>query len=160
MKRIILLAIVTVLTTAVYAQTEKEDLAIVQSVFQKQKADLVKQNLQLSDAQSQVFWPIYEEYEGKRVNLSTQRSAIIADYLKGYDTLTDQESDDLANRVFANDKSLTDLQKSYFKKFSKAIGGKNAAKFYQLESYLQAIIRVKVQDNIPFIGELDKTTRQ
>lgn len=160
MKRIILLAIVTVLTTAVYAQTEKEDLAIVQSVFQKQKADLVKQNLQLSDAQGQVFWPIYEEYEGKRVNLSTQRATIITDYLKGYDTLTDQEADNLASRIFSNDKSMTDLQKSYFKKFSKAIGGKNAAKFYQLESYLQSIIRVRVQDNIPFIGELDKTTRQ
>jgi hypothetical protein len=157
MKRIILAAVVTLFTISAFAQTSKEDLAIVQSVFQKKKADLVKQNIKLSDAQGKVFWPLYETYESKRLALSSQRAAIVNDYLKGYDTATGQEYIALANRTFANDKSYTDLQKSYFKKFADAIGGKNAAKFYQLENYLQEIVRIKVQDNIPFIGELDKS---
>jgi hypothetical protein len=44
-----------------------------------------------------------------------------------------------------------------FSKAKKVIGGKNAAKFVQLEQYLQTIIRSHIQDNIPFIDELDKT---
>jgi hypothetical protein len=156
MKRIILSAILTVFALGAFAQVQNEDLAIILSVFQKDKADIVKNNLKLSDAQGKVFWPLYEEYEAKRLNLSKQRATIINDYLKGYDTLTGQEASALVNRVFANDKSLTELEKSYFKKFADGIGGLNAAKFYQLENYLTQIVRLHVQDEIPFIGELDK----
>jgi hypothetical protein len=82
--------------------------------------------------------------------------AIVNDYLKSYDKLTGQESTVLINRIFANDKSYSDMQKSYFPKFAGAVGGKNAAKFFQLETYLQLIVRLHFQDQIPFIGELDK----
>ncbi len=156
MKRIILTTIAALFAISAFAQIQKEDLAIIQSKFQKTKTDLVKANIRMSDAQGKVFWPLYETYETKRLALSNQRAAIINDYLTGYKTLTGQEASALANRTFANDKSFTDLQKSYFKKFADAIGGVNAAKFYQLENYLQEIVRLQVQDNIPFIGELDK----
>ncbi len=157
MKRIILTAIVTLFTISAFAQVSNEDLAIVQSVFQKQKADLVKENIKMSDAQSKQFWPLYEDYEAKRLALSKKRAAIVNDYLKGYNTLNGQGFSALAVRTFASDKAFTDLQSSYYPKFASTIGGKNAVKFYQLETYLQQIVRVKVQDNIPFIDELDKT---
>ena len=157
MKRIILAAIVSLFTISAFAQVSNEDLAIIQSVFQKQKTDLVKQNIKMSDAQSKQFWPLYETYEAKRLALSKKRAAIVNDYLKEFDTLKGQGFSALAVRTFANDRAFTDLQSSYFPKFASAIGGKNAVKFYQLEIYLQQIVRLKVQDNIPFIDELDKT---
>ena len=70
--------------------------------------------------------------------------------------MNSQSSTALMTRVFANDKAFTNLQQTYFPKFSAAVGGKNAAQFYQLEIYLQMIVRLRVQDEIPFIGELDK----
>lgn len=160
MKRIILTLILSAFTLGVFAQIQSEDLAIVQSYFQKDKKDLVKQNIKMSDAQAQVFWPIYDEYEGKRLKLSNERVAIINDYLKQFSTLTGQEASDLSYRTFASDKAFTDLQKSYFKKFQGAIGGVNAAKFYQLENYLTEIVRLRVQDEIPFIGELKKKAKK
>jgi len=160
MKRILLTLIFSAFTLGVFAQIQSEDLAIIQSYFQKDKKDLVKQNIKMSDVQAQAFWPIYDAYEAKRLTLSNERAAIINDYLKGFSTLTGQEAIALVNRTFANDKSFTDLQKSYFKKFSNAIGGLNAAKYYQLENYLTEIVRMRVQDEIPFIGELKKKARK
>ena len=156
MKRILLTLVFTAFTLGVFAQIKNEDLAITQAYFQKDKKDLVKANLKLSDAQSQAFWPIYDQYDAKRLALSNQRVQIINDYLKAFSTLTSDDAIALTNRVFANDKSYLDLKKSYFKKFAAAIGGKNAAKFYQLENYVQEIVRLKVQDEIPFIGEIKK----
>ena len=37
----------------------------------------------------------------------------------------------------------------------KIIGGKEAAKFFQLEDYLENTIRISIQEQIPFIGEMD-----
>jgi len=48
------------------------------------------------------------------------------------------------------------LYDTYFKKFSAVTGGKNAAKLFQLETYLQTIVRLAIMNNIPFVGELDK----
>src|ERR1700749_1740333 len=121
MKRIILLTVTTLFTLSVFAQVSKEDAAIVQSVFMKNKKDLVKANIKMSDAQAAAFWPIYDQYEAKRLTLSNERIAIVNDYLKSVSTLTGQESLALCNRVFANDKSYTDLQKSYLKKFANVI---------------------------------------
>jgi ABC-type Fe3+-hydroxamate transport system substrate-binding protein len=156
MKRILLAAILMAFTLGAFAQVSSEDLAIIQSVYSKDKSDIIKSKLNLSDAQGKAFWPLYDQYEAKRVRLSNQRVAIINDYLKKYDQLNGQSSTALMNRVFANDKAFTNLQQSYFPQFAAAVGGKNAAKFYQLENYLQLIVRLHVQDEIPFIGELDK----
>jgi hypothetical protein len=42
----------------------------------------------------------------------------------------------------------------------KVLGGLEAAKFMQVENYLQTSIRSEVQEAIPFIGELDKSRKQ
>jgi hypothetical protein len=160
MKRIFLTLLLSAFTFAVFAQIQNEDLAITQAYFQKDKKDLVKSSLKLSEAQSQAFWPLYDQYDAKRLALSNQRAQIINDYLKAFKTLTGDEAVALTNRVFASDKSYLDLKKSYFKKFVAAIGGKNAAKFYQLENYVQEVVRLKIQDNIPFIGEIQKNAKQ
>jgi len=160
MKRILLTLLFAAFTIGAFAQIQNEDLAITQAYFQKDKKDLVKSSLKLSAAQSQAFWPLYDQYDAKRLALSNQRAQIINDYLKAFRTLTGDEAVALTNRVFANDKSYLDLKKSYFKKFVTAVGGKNASKFYQLENYVQEIVRLKVQDNIPFIGEIQKTAKQ
>jgi hypothetical protein len=155
MKRIILFSIAAFLISKTSnAQTSKEDLAIIQDVFQKDKTTLIRENLGLSESQGTAFWPVYEQYEAKRAALSRERAEILANYLQAYDTLTDQEATDLVKRTISNDQAVSKLQKSYLSKFSKGVGGKNTAKFYQLENYIQQIVRSDIQDQIPFIGEL------
>ena len=160
MKRIILVTIIILFAITAYGQVNKDDLAITQSYFRKSKTEVVKENLKISDAQGQKFWPIYEAYEDKRGKLSNERAAIINDYLKQFNTLTEQEAETLIMRTLSNDKSFTSLQKSYVKKFASAVGGKNTAKFYQLETYLHELLRLSIQDEIPFIGELNKHKRK
>jgi hypothetical protein len=152
MKRIIITIVLSAFTFGAFAQISKEDMAIVQAHFQKDKKELVTQVMKLNEAQGQAFWPVYDEYETKRAALSTQRIGIINDYLKAYKSITDQDATALMGRLFANDKSLADLQKEFYTKFSAAIGGKSAAKFYQLEYYVQSIVKEKVMTSLPVIG--------
>jgi hypothetical protein len=160
MKRIILATIITLFAATAFAQVSSEDLAIAQSLAQKQKTDVIKKNIKMSDAQSAVFWPIYDEYQGKQRKLYTDRATIMNDYLKQAKTLTGQEADNLADRMFDNEKSLTSLQKTYFKKFSEAIGGVNAVKFYQYENYLQGLEKLKLQTQVPYIDEFSKSLKE
>jgi hypothetical protein len=39
---------------------------------------------------------------------------------------------------------------------SKTIGSVKAAQFYQMESYINNVINLGIQENIPFVGELEQ----
>ena len=137
-----------------FSQTDKEDLAIVRAVFNKEKKMLV-QDYMTFDTPNDAFWTEYDAYEVKRSNLSMERVQILSDYADQYNNLTDAQAEALVKRITANDASFLSLQKTYFKKISKVAGAKNAAKFFQLENYLQVVVRKKIMENIPFIDELD-----
>jgi hypothetical protein len=157
MKRIILSTILMAFTYCAFAQVSDEDLAIIQSVFQKNKTEIIKSKMTFTDAQNKAFWPLYKEYQAKRRALGTQRVGIINDYLKSFDKLSGEQASSLVNRVFANDRAYTAVEQEYYPKFAAACGRLNAVKYYQLETYLQLIIKLHIQEEIPFIGELDKT---
>lgn len=161
MKKTIIVLAACFITATTFAQdaVSKEDIDVIQSVFGKEKKELVQQYMTLAPDQSAKFWSIYDEYEVKRKELNRQRIGIIQDYATAYDKLDNAKADDLAKRALENEISLDKLHLQYYKKVSTAVGGVNAAKFFQLEGYLQTIIKAHVMDQIPFIGELDKTKK-
>lgn len=155
MKKLLLL-LVLIFTVGAFAQS-KEDVEIIQAVYGKSKADLMKQYLNLNEAQTVAFQPIYDKYETERKALGKKKIQIINDYAVNYATLDDAKAAELTEANLKNNLDLEKLLSSTFGKVKKAIGGVNAAKFVQLEQYLQVTVRNEIQDSIPFIGELDKT---
>lgn len=161
MKKIILILIVAITSFTSYAQSSyKEDLEVVQSIYGKSKSDLVKQYMNLSDAQSAAFTKVYDNYETARKALGQAKFQLVNDYAANYATLTDEKADELAKGTLKNHLDYEKLYSKTYGQAKKAIGAINAAKFIQLEVYLQTIIRAEIQEAIPFIGELDKSKVQ
>ncbi|TDO73301.1 hypothetical protein EV143_106243 [Flavobacterium chryseum] len=153
MKKLFLLLAITVSTT-MFAQDE---VAIIQDIYGKSKEQIVDQYLNLSDEQAKAFEEVYNNYEKDRKALGAKKIQIIDDYATNYSTLTDEKADELTKNNLTNNVDLEKLLSKTYGKAKKVIGPMNAAKFIQLEQYLQIIIRSEIQDSIPFIGELDKT---
>ncbi len=144
------------LTLSAYAQSNKEEVSIIQNLYGMEKKEVIRQVMDLTDIQASGFWPIYDEYETERKKLGADRIAIINDYINSYTTLTDAKADELINRVFKNDAALDKLQKTYYGKIKKVLSPLKAAQFTQVESYLQTAIRSAVSEELPFIGEFKK----
>jgi hypothetical protein len=144
-----------------YAQSSyKEDVELVQSIYGKSKSDLVKQYMNLSDTQNAAFTKVYDNYESERKALGQTKLQLINNYAENYATLTEEKADELAKGTLKNNQDYEKLYSKTYGQAKKAIGAINAAKFIQLEVYLQTVIRNEIQDAIPFIGELDKTKVQ
>ncbi|PWB21910.1 hypothetical protein [Flavobacterium sp. HTF] len=159
-KIIIVLAILFAVNFGYSQSSFKEDVDVVQSIYGKSKSDLMKEYMNLSDSQAVLFAKVYEKYEEERKALGQVKFQLINNYAANYATLTDQKADELAKGILKNN---LDYEKLYTKTYSqakKAIGAINAAKFMQIEVYLQTIIRGEILDSIPFIGELEKTKNQ
>ena len=155
----ILFILFSILGLNAVAQTSVDEILLIQDLYGKSKADVVEEYLSLSDTQAAAFKPIYDKYEAERKALSQQKIMILEHYAKNYATLSDAKATELTAKNLKYDQDSQKLLSKTHSKLVKAIGGINAAKFVQLEVYLQVTIRAEIQDAIPFIDELDKTKK-
>lgn len=157
MKRITILAVLAISTLFAGAQSNKEDIAILQSIFGKNKKELVQAYMTIPAEKNAAFWTLYDEYEVERNALGRERISMIEAYANAYMNLDDKTSNDLMNRKLKWVSDYSKMQKKYYGKFVKVIGATQASKFIQLEDYIENNIRLVIQESIPFVDELDKS---
>jgi hypothetical protein len=155
MKKIILFAICLVFAAGSQAQTNTDEIALMQSAFGMTKQQMVKDFMKLSETESAAFWTIYDDYEAARKEIGKKRIANISAYADNYAGLTNEKATELMNKSFAIQSEFLKLQQKTFKKMSKEVSPLRAAQFTMLESYIENSIRMDVMDEIPLIGEYD-----
>ena len=159
MKKTLLLAFVLFFPFFAQAQEEKDDVTLIQTIYGKDKRALMTEYLQIPEAQAPAFWSTYESYESDRKEIGKKRWALLNEYATNYENLDDAKAEKLANELLDNNLATDKLNKKYYKKFAKASSGLKAAQFLQMELYLQNSIRQEISEDIPFIGEIEKTRK-
>lgn len=154
MKKLLTLACIC-LSTVVFAQSNKEDVDFIQSIYGKEKKTIVAEFIKVDAAQKDAFWKIYDEYEAKRKDLGKKRIAVLEKYAAGYGSMDDAAISANIKETAALGLQTDKLIATYHKKIEKIAGAKAAAQFFQLEIYLLSSIRAAILESIPFIGELD-----
>lgn len=153
MKKVLLIAALFV-SFAGFAQSNKEDVDFIQSIYGKEKKAVVAEFVQLEGAQKDAFWKIYDEYETERKELGKQRVALLERYANSYATLDDPTTDKLMKDMMALGLKTDKLMNTYYSKLKKASGVKAAAQFLQIEAYLLSVVRATIFESIPLVGEL------
>ncbi|MFM8914408.1 MAG: hypothetical protein ACKOE6_16045 [Flammeovirgaceae bacterium] len=154
MKKLFLIVALCISASA-FAQSNKEDVDLIQSIFGKEKKAIVSDFIKLEGAQKDAFWTLYDEYETKRKELGQKRIALLEKYAASYSTIDDATASQIVKETIALGAANDKLIASYHKKMEKAAGAKAAAQFYQIEVYFLSEIRAAILENIPFIGQLD-----
>lgn len=150
----LLTVIALCLSTFAFAQSNKEDVDLIQSLYGKEKKSIVAEFIELKAEQKDAFWKLYDEYEMKRKDLGRKRIAVLEKYATSYGTMDDVTTAKIIDETAALGLQTDKLISTYQKKMQKAAGAKAAGQFFQLEAYFLSVIRVAIFENIPFIGEL------
>ena len=154
MKKLLLLFAICFSTVA-FAQSNKEDVELIQSIYGKEKKTIVADFIKLEGAQKDAFWKLYDEYETKRKELGKKRVALLEKYASTYSAMNDASASEITKETIKLGAETDKLIATYHKKMEKAAGAKAAAQFYQIEAYFLSVIRASILEGIPFIGELD-----
>src|SRR3954470_4406007 len=140
------------------AQITQDDVNLIQSIYGKDKRDLMQAYMHFNDsASATAFWNLYDSYEAERKKLGQNFISILQDYAKNYETLDDKKADELVSRMSANNIAYENLFSKYYKKMKPVVGALKASQFLQLETYLRSVVKTSVLDDIPFIGEIDRS---
>ena len=132
-----------------FAQDVDSYIEVLKSDLKTNKKAVIIQVMQFTDQQSEVFWPIYNEFEHELDKLSNKRIANIKDFAANYDSLSDQKADELIKNSFDFQEDRLNLNEKYYKKFSEALSPIVAAKFMQLENQIQLVLDISIAANLP-----------
>ena len=151
MKKYILLAAASLFASFTYAQSNKEEVDLVQAAFGMDKKAAVAEFVKPSEAQKDAFWKLYDEYETQRKELGKQRIALLEQYANQYKTLTSEQADAWTKKVMELQKKTDGLIATYYTKVKGVSDGIVATQFYQIENYILLAIRAQILDAIPFV---------
>ncbi len=153
MKKIFFLAAMCI-SAGVSAQSNKEDVDLIQAAYGKEKKAIVAEFIQLEGAKKDAFWKLYDQYETERKALGKKRIALLEDYAANYGSMSDAAVSKNIKETAALGLKTDQLISTYHQRIEKAAGPKAAAQFFQIEVYFLSAIRTAILENIPFIGEL------
>ena len=124
---------------------------LARSDLRNQKAIILAQNMDLTEAEGAEFWPLQRDYQHELTRLDDQRLANLKDYVTNYETMTDQKAGELVKRSLDLEEKRTELKRKYFKKMLKVMTAKKVARFFQLDNQLNMAVDLQVAASLPLI---------
>lgn len=143
----------TAQVTPAVAVLPNEDL--VTQIFGKNKESLLNDFLKISPLEERAFQSAFLEYETEKSPWLTERIALLKMYNEEFSSIDEKKMNSLTRQFINNDLEFGRLQMRYFRKFNKLLGATRAAKFFQLDNYLEQSTRVYLQNQLPFIKALE-----
>jgi len=117
----------------------------------KDRRDIVKTNMLLTKSEAERFWPIYDEYRAEVSKLGDRRVKLISDYAASRDNMSEDEGNRILREMLDINKQKVELKESYVKKFEKQLSARTTARFFQIESKLDAVGDAALAVRIPLI---------
>ena len=102
------------------AQSVNDDVELIRSVVQTERKAVVAKNMQLTEAESEAFWPVYNEYEQSMRKVNDKRVEVLRRLAAEYETLTDEQAEALLKESFDFQQERVKVRRSFMKKFAKA----------------------------------------
>ena len=125
-------------------------------VHEKLKADkklIVSKYMELTESEAQKFWPVYEEYQ-KDLDKANQRLLnLLQSYAADYraKSLTDEKAQKLLDEWLAFENDDAKRRAAFAPKVLKALPGKKAARYLQIENEYRIMIRYDLAATVPLV---------
>src|SRR5215831_20625830 len=131
----------------VYEDTQwspDQDIQLLKSNIRSQKKQIVAANMDLTDADAEKFWPVYNRYAADLAKIYDTKIALFQEYLENYDSMSGEQAESYLRRRAAVEQDAMQLRLQYLPEFRKVLTGREAALFYQIEWRLDLMINLQL----------------
>ena len=130
------------LNLSAYAELLRSDIKV-------QKVAIITTVMGFSESEDKAFWPIYREYDAQMAKLGDERVALIAEYSRAYEKLTDEGADALAVKALDLERRRQEAKANCYARVKAALNGRSALRFLQVEHQLQQLIDLQISSALP-----------
>jgi cell division protein FtsI/penicillin-binding protein 2 len=160
MKRKIVTGLFTIALTITFigmvgfalAQNQPADnMEIVKEKIRSDKKLFIATNMQLTESEAKAFWPVYESYQAELGKLRDREIKLIEKFAASYETMSDDAAKSLLEDAMSIDMDHQKLRQSYLAKFRGVLADTKVARYYQLESKIDAVLEYELARRIPLV---------
>ncbi len=154
------LAISFVASSTAFAQTQTSagvnvdtDVALLRRDLRADKKKLIALNLPLTETEATKFWPLYDQYAADMSKHYDEFYALIKDYAQKQKTITDSEASQMLNKWADLQVKLTQTRQKHIPMIERAVPGRKAALFFQIDRRLYALMDLQVSMQVPLLTQ-------
>ena len=120
-----------------------------------EKKAWVALNMELTAAEAEGFWPVYEGYQKELNQINTRLVRVLETYGAHYrnNTLTDDAARKLTEESLSVDEAEVKLRKAYAARLAKVLPARKVARYLQLEGRIHTQVRYELAANLPLAGD-------
>jgi hypothetical protein len=128
-----------------------DNMEIVKEKIRTDKKLFIATNMKLTESETKAFWPVYETYQAELGKLRDREIKLIEEFAANYETMSDDVAKKLLDNSLSIDSGNVKLRQSYLAKFRGVLPDKKVARYYQLESKIDAVLEYEMAKRIPLV---------
>ena len=133
---------------SIFAQNTQEEIRYAIELADIEYKDIVRFNMNFTPQESDVFWPILNEYLHKRDEIFNKEINL---FLKDYGKMNNAQAEQFMKSLLKYDDQMERLQKKYFRKIMKVLPAKKFLRFSQIDHFIQTARDFKLSYNMPLV---------
>lgn len=102
--------------------------------------------LQLTPAEAQAFWPVFNEYQTKLDDIQHKRNELFREGRMGTGAPAEKDIEAMIVASFSLEQEELDLKQQYFKEFQKVLPMQKIGKLYQAERKFRLMLLKEFRD--------------
>lgn len=128
-----------------------DQIEVARTVLKADRQAIVAQNLQLTDAEAQAFWPLYHQYRAELEQVGDGLLKLVREYARLYPNVPEAQAKQLLKDLGNLEKKHANTRATYLKKFGKILPATKTLRFAQVESRLDLALRLELAASIPLV---------
>jgi hypothetical protein len=141
-------------------QPSQDPIAVARSVIKADREAVVKRALQLSQAESEKFWPLYQQYRAEMDKVGDGLVKVVKEYAGYYPDVPNDRARAMLADLIDLEKKQVATRAAFLKKFDRILPAPTTLRFAQVESRLDLALRLRMAAGVPLVpieGELTPT---
>jgi hypothetical protein len=128
-----------------------DNMDLVKDKIRADKKLFIATNMQLTESEAKAFGPVYEAYQAELAKLRDREIKLIEEFAANYEKMSDDVAKNLLDDAMSIDSTHQKLRQSYLSKFRGVVPDKKVARYYQLESKIDAVLEYEMAKRIPLV---------
>jgi len=135
---------------SIFAQ-ESEFTKMMRQMYQDEFVSIVNENMDLTKTQDEVFQPIFNDFIAELGPIMDSKLTNQGKFAKYFDSMTDEQVNEIMNNIWANSKNYNKLLKKYTGKISKSISPQSAFRFFLIVEKISSNFEFSMIQNVPLV---------
>lgn len=137
--------------TLVQSQTPRDEIETLRADLKADRKALVAQNMDLTRAESEAFWPLYRSYRAEVDKVTDRIVKLVLEYADLYPSLPEKRAREMLKEYTKVEAELGKIKRKYLNRFGKVLPAAKVFRFAQLDNRYDLGTRVGLAAAVPLL---------